>query len=368
MSSSSLPPTRSSPSFAYVTLVMCNDKYVGSALALATSLRQVGTQHPLYCMIGDGVSEKAVKALQQVFDETFHVDLLTLPCRKLPTKRQQELYRSWIQHSFTKWQCMNPNMYRNARLAPRKIIFLDADIIVLQNLDHLFAEVRTPCVSFSNWWSEKYQGSAGVREIYNRDRELKLGERISISDLEYSLNFKNELRTDSRDFTFCLNAVTAVLTPSRCFHDMMLKVIKMHQEDGKPFGFSGVFSGFDEQMLALCFILLKWNVYHLTPGYLWNAGAEKWIEPSKRMVIHYYGDAKPAWIPRFGPHIWPDTQVFWSVVDDMTKQKPKLVEWFPTINAVEPERRKRKERSRSRSPRRLRKIHVKRQLMKREFA
>lgn len=323
----------SSPSFAYMTLVMCNDKYVGHALALATSLKQVGTRHPIYVMIAGDVSKKAVLALEKVFDETFHVDLLTLKCRDLPTSRQRELYAPWIEHSFTKWQCMNTSMYR--KLAPKKIIFLDADIVVLQNLDHLFEEVRTPCVSFSNWWSEKYQGPAGVREIYSRDRDLKLGERISPTDLEYSLNFKNVVRKDPRDFTFCLNAVTAVLTPSRCFYEMLLKVIRMHQTDGKRFGFSGVYSGFDEQMLALCFVLLKWNVYNLLPGYVWNAGCSKWVEPSRRMLIHYYGDQKPAWIPRFGPHIWPDTQVFWSVVDDILKERPKMKEWFPTITVTE---------------------------------
>ncbi|NBQ70023.1 MAG: hypothetical protein EBU46_14830, partial [Nitrosomonadaceae bacterium] len=133
---------------AWVTLVMRGDAYVPGALALAASLRASGTAAATVCMVTDDVSAGARALLGRAFDRVVAVDKLTYPACPMRTEKQNALYGSWIADSFTKWRCLGFVEYA-------RVIFLDADTVLLGNCDHLFA-VPAPAGIFSSPWARPY--------------------------------------------------------------------------------------------------------------------------------------------------------------------------------------------------------------------
>jgi hypothetical protein len=123
---------------AYVTLVMKGDFYVPGALVLARSLRQTQTAHDLVCMVTDDVVH--VDALQQLFDRVVTVGYISGDHHPFPDEKTLQKYANWEHASMTQHQCLALDSYE-------KICFLDADVVVLKNMDHIF-ELRTPAGTF----------------------------------------------------------------------------------------------------------------------------------------------------------------------------------------------------------------------------
>lgn len=114
------------PEFAWVTLAT-NDSYSLGALVVAYSLKKVSTQHQLAVLITPGVSESMKLKLQDVFDVVQIVDVLdSKDAANLAVLKRPELGIT-----FTKLHCWNLTQFD-------KCVFLDADVLVLQNCDELF--------------------------------------------------------------------------------------------------------------------------------------------------------------------------------------------------------------------------------------
>lgn len=114
------------PEFAWVTLAT-NDSYSLGALVVAHSLKKVSTQHQLAVLITPGVSESMKSKLQDVFDVVQLVDVLdSKDAANLAILKRPELGIT-----FTKLHCWTLTQFE-------KCVFLDADVIVLQNCDELF--------------------------------------------------------------------------------------------------------------------------------------------------------------------------------------------------------------------------------------
>lgn len=111
---------------AYVTLLL-NDAYLKGALTLGYSLRDVGAAYELVVLVTESVSEAALASLTKVYDEIICIDPITNP----QTENLNLLGRLDLRDSFTKI-----GLWRQVQYA--KIVYLDADAVVLQNIDHLF--------------------------------------------------------------------------------------------------------------------------------------------------------------------------------------------------------------------------------------
>lgn len=122
-------------SCAYFTLVMRGDQYVPAALALGSSIVNSRTRvRRRFCMITKDVSRPARKKLGRYW-ELIEVEYLTK--RELPlllSHRMREIYGSWIAHSFTKWRCIDSAR----KFGVSRYLYLDADTVVLANLDKVF--------------------------------------------------------------------------------------------------------------------------------------------------------------------------------------------------------------------------------------
>lgn len=126
---------------AYVTLVMLGDEYVEPALALGESLLLTGTQKDRICMVTRDVS-KAARSRLSCYWKLWDVDYIgrdrtTLPL--LMSKTMNDIYGSWIHVSFTKWNCLK---LLEAPFGYKKIVYMDADTVVLQLMDDMFDDRR----------------------------------------------------------------------------------------------------------------------------------------------------------------------------------------------------------------------------------
>ncbi|VDP98192.1 unnamed protein product [Trichobilharzia regenti] len=108
---------------AFVTLTT-NDEYACGALVWAYSLREVKTTKKLVCMATKQVSKSLIES---VFD---HVELVDVLDSKDETNLAL-LSRPDLGVTFTKLHCWRLTQYTKA-------VFMDADTMVLQNVDDLF--------------------------------------------------------------------------------------------------------------------------------------------------------------------------------------------------------------------------------------
>ncbi|BHF73715.1 hypothetical protein SprV_0401679700 [Sparganum proliferum] len=124
---------------AFVTLAT-TDEYACGALVLAHSLRRVGTAKQLVCMVTRSVNEVLKSVLGEVFD---HVELVDI----LDSKDELNLAllsRPDLGVTFTKLHCWRLSQYTKA-------VFMDADTLVIQNIDDLFEREEFSAAPDPGW-------------------------------------------------------------------------------------------------------------------------------------------------------------------------------------------------------------------------
>lgn len=135
-------PQAGRPMSAFVTLLL-NDAYLKGAQVLAHSLRDVDTKHELAVMVTSDVSPPALATLlvghyfssqslyinspQEIYDQIIEVDPIHIPS----LENLNLLGRLDLSASLTKLNLWKQIQYQ-------KVVFLDADTVALQNIDHLF--------------------------------------------------------------------------------------------------------------------------------------------------------------------------------------------------------------------------------------
>jgi alpha-N-acetylglucosamine transferase len=127
-------------SCAFVTL-LTSDNYLPGALVLAKSLKKVGTVLPIVVLATkEYVSEVAGRILAAVFDEVIWVDAI----HSLDFDNLKLLGRMELGITFTKIHCFN-----NLVLPYERIAYLDADTLILKNIDEIFNYVDEESVVFA---------------------------------------------------------------------------------------------------------------------------------------------------------------------------------------------------------------------------
>lgn len=141
------------PRYAYITLVMCGDEYAIGAAVLGWSLRKFEVKHELVVMVTCDVSIRTRKLLMKIYDRVETVKYIE--SNTLSTLRGHEYRKEkeWMKYCLTKGNMMKFIEYD-------KIIWLDADMLALTNLDEIF-KLPTPagiCTSIRDdgrWHGER---------------------------------------------------------------------------------------------------------------------------------------------------------------------------------------------------------------------
>ncbi|CAG4965643.1 unnamed protein product [Colias eurytheme] len=124
---------------AWVTLAT-NDSYGLGALVLAHSLRRVGSTYPAVILITPSVTDAMRDRLRAVFAEVITVDVLD----SQDATHLALLQRPELGITFTKIHCWNLTQYD-------RCVFLDADILVVQNCDELFEREELSAAPDVGW-------------------------------------------------------------------------------------------------------------------------------------------------------------------------------------------------------------------------
>ncbi|KAG7321534.1 hypothetical protein KOW79_014392 [Hemibagrus wyckioides] len=124
---------------AFVTLAT-NDSYAKGAMVLGVCLRNHKTSRKLTVLIGDDVSQHCRSVLGQIFDEVCEVSVLDSG----DATRLAMMKRPELGVTFTKLHCWNLTHYS-------KCVFMDADTLVLCNIDELFERDQLSAAPDPGW-------------------------------------------------------------------------------------------------------------------------------------------------------------------------------------------------------------------------
>ncbi|KAL7752742.1 glycogenin glucosyltransferase [Sorochytrium milnesiophthora] len=128
-----------SNSAAFATLVM-TEQYVAGALVLANSLRAHGSQYARVVMHSTDISEPALDQLRTCFDVLFPVDTI----RSADQANLQLLGRPDLGATYSKLHVWRLTSYE-------KVVFMDADTLVLHNVDDLFEREELSAAPDCGW-------------------------------------------------------------------------------------------------------------------------------------------------------------------------------------------------------------------------
>ncbi|KAM4693333.1 glycogenin-1 isoform 2-T2 [Discoglossus pictus] len=124
---------------AFVTLAT-NDQYVKGALVLGSSLRQYNTSRKLVALITPQVSDSMRKVLDKVFDVVRVVDVLDSE----DSAHLALMQRPELGITLTKIHCWTLTEFT-------KGVFMDADTMVLSNIDELFEREELSAAPDPGW-------------------------------------------------------------------------------------------------------------------------------------------------------------------------------------------------------------------------
>lgn len=115
--------------YAYITL-LSTESYLPGVLALNRSLALVSAKYPLVVLASNGLSENAVGILEQQGLETIRLEVSLVGCNKRECINQEAGYSHWS-NTFDKLAIWRMTQFD-------KLVFLDSDMMVMKNIDHLF--------------------------------------------------------------------------------------------------------------------------------------------------------------------------------------------------------------------------------------
>ncbi|XP_033964805.1 glycogenin-1-like [Pseudochaenichthys georgianus] len=124
---------------AFVTLAT-NDSYARGAMVLGKSLRNHNTSKKLVALIGPQMSEPCKAVLKRIYDEVREVDVLDSG----DTAHLAMMKRPDLGVTFTKLHCWTLTHYS-------KCVFMDADTLVLSNIDELFNREELSAAPDPGW-------------------------------------------------------------------------------------------------------------------------------------------------------------------------------------------------------------------------
>jgi len=328
--------------YAYITLVMKGDAYVPGALIMGYSLKRISSLDRLV-MVTDDVTLSARNTLSKIFKviSVSYIEHVARPAavdiaRKKKLSKMtnfKDVYASWIDVSHTKWNMLNIGKYK-------KILFLDADMIILNNIDAIF-NLDTPAGMFISPHAYPYKKEFGFKDYY---REIPLGGKIKLDVIDRATNGEGAVAIGT----------PVMLTPNKDHFNDFLTELKADHLTGY-----NVHSGADEQSITYFYHRRKITWTSLPP----NMNTIPWpnllsiiqrdytvdkCNNSKRgsptlcdiltrkcpVIIHYFG-SKNVWdSDPWSNNIYPDTYPFWSLVSDYicrSKHRPHEISKLKTL-------------------------------------
>jgi len=293
---------------------MLGDSYASGAAVMAETLRRTGTQYQIYCMITPCVSREAATFLEEVFDRVIRVPLLTRTTIPMKSKKQRDIYGRWINHSFTKWNILNPALFSHQC----KIILLDADMVFYENCDDLF-DLAAPALTYSMPWTKPYaNGRSALDNVYGV--------------LDHGVIVPSKRIQKGLDSNFVGIGGMVLVEPSARTWDIYMNIFNGKRAYGHP----KCLSGFDEQILSETFVRAGLTVRHIHQEYNWIAGKYNWLTAGQIPRTRQFYNSKP-WLESREDSEWDDVREWYEIWDCVLMMHPDgefLVKPVPSRDAA----------------------------------
>ena len=288
--------------FAFVSVVMKGDSYVPGALVLARSLLNTNTIHDLVCIVTPDVSEQAVQDLLLLYTHVIRMDYINFPAVNLRTQKQRDKYETWMDSSMTLYTCLWLFQYE-------KVLHLDCDVCVIQNIDHVF-NLATPAASFYNPWT------SGTRhDPYPRN--IKHGQLIPFRCIKSAFEMNG---------SFVVGGNFVLLSTGQHIVDEFMKCLQSFVDTNKYLGFHNINSGVDAQMITYFFAYhMKQDWTYIDPGY--DCIPWKRNPATQYTYLFHYFNIKP-WVTDL--HAYNDLMPWWSSAHQVCSDNPDLGKYFFT--------------------------------------
>jgi len=266
---------------------MGGNSYIPAAIALAKSLRLNTSLKDIdiVCLITNDVTDR--EDLSNVFDHVYIVDKIN--AGNIPNVGGISATRiyHWVSDAPTKWNILSLIQYE-------KVLFLDADMIVLQDISHLFSlsapaamfdhQCATNYVSNTLWTGDKAKGGG----FLNKYGKLKTGSKVN----RYLLD---RLRTHS-DSQFALHGGIALIKPDMDLYHKYINelpniVSSLRKKSGSAI--KGTLSAIDEISLSLFMHDQGYVWTHISMEYNVAAYHTYSIFRENTKILHYVGIFKP---------------------------------------------------------------------------
>lgn len=289
--------------YAYVILVMKGDEYIAGAITLAESIKTIGTNYDIVCMVTNDVSKLGRKLLLTIFDKIFKVPYIEFESKPLKLRRQRELYGSWNPISYTKWNALGLIQYK-------KILCLDADMVnVKSTLDHIF-DLQAPAATFSTPWAKEFKTDKYRKkeiEVLKQEEEFSL--RYEAKKHDQKVHYK-EIEESITTGGYGFIASMVLLEPNMD----ELNEFKSTIEKLQPFGLD-CYGGCDEQSLAYYYSVVNPKIWtYIYQKYNFIVHKPEWIKPGEiPETLHYFADKKPWQTSNLWTNtIWNTDNIWWS--------------------------------------------------------
>jgi FkbM family methyltransferase len=284
---------------AWVTLLMIGTQYVPGAITMAHSLRKVNTAADIVCMVTPDIKEDVRAQLRVVFDHVIEVQYIEKRAQPLKSEKQNKMYGGWMSKSCTKWQCLALSQYD-------KIIFIDADQLVLKNNDELF-DLPAPAGTFSTPWIAPFVKSP-VKNPYG---QLAHGDPVRESSMRKALKIGSVVSMAS----------LVILEPSERIYNAYMEFLEGIKVVGAG---TRTISSSDEVALAQFTFQMKMKWVNIHQRFQAVPSKPNWLEGDTPRSYHYIG-RKP-WDS--SPNEWDDVRVWWEITNDLIKSEPSLKSVF----------------------------------------
>lgn len=228
--------------FAYVTLLYGNSNYFLGALLLGYSIKKTGTKHDIVIMVTDDVPKEQIYVLSKYYNIIKKIDIIK--------SHEDYIKKSRFVDVFTKLHVFKLTEYK-------KVIMLDIDMLVINNMDKLF-NLKAP--------------AAYVPSL----RKYKHGQPIK----------KNKFVKNKR-LIRRINAGLMLLEPNMEHYNFFLSDVKKKKNINLN----------HEQDYLTYFYADKWTYIHLLYNYLVNYPIVHLSHKYKTKNIHnlHYGSKRKPW-------------------------------------------------------------------------
>ena len=284
---------------AYVSLIMKGDAYLPGIFATAYSIYRTNPTADIVVMVTPDVSKETCDIILRVASHLFYVNYLAFNTKPLRSDKQRAQYSNWIDVSYTKWISLT--------LPYKRIIFMDADIITLKNIDHLF-DLHAPAGCF-NCAYVKPLGRIPDFLIGQRgpDGYLKHGEPVSIETINKIINNNGML----------CSASSILLEPSFINYYAFCATMESLTKK-EPFGMRCA-SGVDEQAICYFYANVKHesftNIHH---RYNYVSRKEGYFAPNDYGIVLHYNSINKPWKVAYND--WPDLVCWYKMVAEGLQQ------------------------------------------------